>query len=222
MRAMTAATAVASLLVVTSAAQWLAASAMGQTQTASDCVTIGKPAPQVDYTYEHIESSGNKSRYSNRWEAVTDTGSRVRITQAGGTMIQVNEHHIADDVTVLDRSTKQNGNGGVIDSTVFRPGIVGDPAFRACAGKSWRIPPVTASYQSAKAKAAAATPAGTLRIVAIHEAITVPAGKFDTVHYIRTSQSSDEYWKSIEHGVVVKHIATVRGAVVTEVLLSVK
>jgi len=50
----------------------------------------------------------------------------------------------------------------------------------------------------------------------------VPAGQFNTVHYIRTSQSTDEYWKSLDHGVVVKHMATVRGAVVTEVLVSIK
>lgn len=50
----------------------------------------------------------------------------------------------------------------------------------------------------------------------------MPAGQFDTVHYIRTSQSTDEYGKSIDHGVIVKHIGTLPGAAVTEVLLSVK
>ena len=67
-----------------------------------------------------------------------------------------------------------------------------------------------------------ATPAGTLRIVAIREKVTVPAGTFDAVHYIRTSQSTDEYWKSLEHGVIVKHIGTLPTGVVTEVLLSIK
>jgi hypothetical protein len=81
---------------------------------------------------------------------------------------------------------------------------------------------VTATYQSTQANASAQTPAGTLRIIAIREKVTVPAGEFDTVHYVRTSQSTDEYWKSIEHGVVVKHVATLPGAVATHVLLSVK
>jgi len=99
---------------------------------------------------------------------------------------------------------------------------VGDPAFRACAGRSWTIPSVTASYQSGATKASAATPAGTLRIVAIREKVTVPAGTFDAVRYVRTSQSTDEYWKSTEHGVVVKHIGTLPNAVVTEELVAIK
>jgi len=105
---------------------------------------------------------------------------------------------------------------------VFQPGIIGDTGFRACAGRSWPIPSVTASYQSGQTKASTSTPAGTLRVVAIHEKITVPAGTFDTVHYIRTSQSTDEYWKSIEQGVVVKHVGTLPNAVVTETLISIK
>ena len=50
----------------------------------------------------------------------------------------------------------------------------------------------------------------------------MPAGSFDTVHYVRTSQSNDEYWKSIEHGVVVKHIATTPVGTVTEVLVEIR
>jgi hypothetical protein len=50
----------------------------------------------------------------------------------------------------------------------------------------------------------------------------VPAGTFDAVRYIRTSQSTDEYWKSIEHGVVVKHIGKVNGQTITETLISIK
>jgi hypothetical protein len=143
----------------------------------------------------------------------------VRLPVRRGTEIQVSEHHIVDDVMVLDRQRKVNANGGVIDATAFRPGVVGDSAFRACAGRSWPIPSVTATYQSGQINASSGTPAGTLTIIAIRERVTVPAGQFDMVHYIRTSQSTDEYWKSIDHGVVVKHIATLTGAVVTEVLL---
>jgi hypothetical protein len=163
-----------------------------QTALASDCVTIGKPGPSVGYTYEHTESTGGKSQYTSRWEEVTAAGSRVRTTRAGGTVVQVNEHHIVDDVMVLDRSTQLNGNGGVDGATAFRPGLVGDPAFRACAGRSWPIPPVTATYQSSQTTASSPTPPGTLRIIAINEKMTVPAGTFNTVHYVRTSQSTDE------------------------------
>lgn len=188
----------------------------------SNCVSIGKPQPSVAYTYEHSESAGKGSRYTDQWESVTDRGSRVRVTRGNNTQLHANEHHVVDDVTVLDRTTKMSPGGGVIDSTAFRPGIISDLAFRACAGRSWPIRPVTASYQSDRNKASAQTPVGILRIVAIREAITVPAGKFETVHYIRTSQSTDEYWKSIEHGVVVKHVGRLPGGVVTEVLLSIR
>ena len=190
--------------------------------TAQDCVTIATPNSALGYTYQHVESTGGKSRYTDHWESVTVTGSRVRTTRGGVVSVQVNRHHIADDVAVLDETRRMNARGGAVESTVFRPGIVSDPAFRACAGRSWRIPSVTASYRSAQTTASAASPAGTLKIVAIREAITVPAGTFDTVHYIRTSQSIDEYWKSIEHGVVVKHIGRLPRAAVTDVLVAIK
>lgn len=199
-----------------------AMSAAGQDAATPNCVAIGTPKPSLGFTYQHTESTGATSQYTQHWESVSPTGSRVRVTGTTGTIIQVNEHRIVDDVMVLDRSSKLNSNGGVIDATAFRPGIVGDPAFRACAGRSWRIPSVTATYQSTQNRASAGTPAGTLTIVAIREALTVPAGRFDTVHYIRTSQSRDEYWKSTEHGVIVKHIATLPNAVVTEVLVSIR
>jgi hypothetical protein len=190
--------------------------------TAQDCVNIAPPKPALAYTYQHVESTGKKTFYTDHWESVTATGSRVRTTRGGAVSVQVNRHHIADDVAVLDETRRMNARGGAVESTLFRPGIVSDPAFRACAGRSWRIPSVMASYRSQQTAASAASPAGTLKIVAIREAITVPAGTFATVHYIRTSQSVDEYWKSIEHGVVVKHIGRLPRAVVTDVLVAIK
>ena len=216
--------AVVTTIACAAAAAWhgRGVSATEQGALPANCVTIATPKPSVGYTYDHAESTGNRSQYTQHWESVTTTGSRVRVTGPRGTEIQVSEHHIVEDVMVLDRQSKTNAKGGVIDATAFRPGLVGDPAFRACAGRSWPIPSVTATYQSTQTKASAGTPAGTLKIVAIREKVTVPAGQFDTVHYIRTSQSTDEYWKSIDHGVVVKHIATLPRAVVTEVLVSIK
>lgn len=190
--------------------------------SAQDCVTISTPRPALGYTYQHVESTGKKTVYTDHWASVTETGSRVRTTRGGAVTIQVNRHHIANDVAVLDESRQLNPRGAVTQSTLFRPGIVSDPAFRACAGRSWRIPAATASFRSAQHSASAATPAGTLKIVAIRESVTVPAGTFATVHYIRTSQSVDEYWKSIEHGVVVKHIGKLPAARVTDVLIAIK
>jgi hypothetical protein len=187
-----------------------------------DCVTIGTPKPGVTYHYTHAQSNGVTTQTSHQWETVTPTGSRVKNVGPAGTQIQVNEHHIVDDAAVLDRTSKESATGVVLEATSFKPGLVSDPAFRACAGQTWAIPSVTAAFQSQQQKASAQTPAGNLRIVAIRERITVPAGTFDTVRYIRTSQSVDEYWKSIEHGVVVKHIATVSGVTITETLTAIK
>ena len=193
-----------------------------QDRAGADCVTIGKPDPGREYAFTHVESTGKTTQTTQRWETVTDTGSRVRTTGPAGVVIQVNEHRIVNDAMVLGRSTKLDANGMQMDATSFKPGLVGDPAFRACAGQSWQIPPVTAQYQSGSVRVSSATPTGSLRIVALREKITVPAGTFETVHYIRTSQSVDEYWKSLEHGVVVKHIAKVGGHVVTETLTAIK
>jgi hypothetical protein len=199
-----------------------AAPAAAKTKPAAPCTAIGTPKPSLGFTYEHSESTGNKSQYTSYFEEVTTTGSRIRTTRGAGTVIQVNEHRVVDDVTVLDRTTNRTSQGDTINSTVFKPGLVGDPAFRACAARSWPIPSVTAMHDSTVSQVSSATPAGTLRIVAVREPLTVPAGKFTTVHYIRTSQSTDEYWKSIEHGVVVKHIATLPNSVVTDVLVLIK
>ena len=190
--------------------------------TGSDCVTIGKPKPDLVYTYRHVESTGNSTETTQQWESVTETGSRVKITGPAGSMSQVNEHRIVDDVAVLQRTTKLDAYGTPSESTAFSPGLISDPAFRACAGRSWTIASVAATFRSSRIKATSATPAGTLRIVALRERITVPAGTFDTVRYVRTSQSTDEYWKSLEHGVIVKHTATVNGQLVTETLVSIK
>jgi len=187
-----------------------------------DCVTIGTPKPSVTYVYQHAETNGRMTQVTNVWESVTDSGSRLRTDGPTGVTVQANEHRIVDDVAMIEKSTKLDERGGVIDTTLFRPGIVGDPAFRACAGRSWTIPAVTATYQSRQANASAPSPAGTLRILSIRERITVPAGTFDAVRYVRTSQSTDEYWKSIEHGVVVKHTGTLPVGTVTDVLVSIR
>jgi hypothetical protein len=201
----------------------LDATMLGQRAGAGDCAAIGKPKASATYVYQHTEPGGRATRVDNRWESVTETGSRLRANGPAGLFVQVNEHHIEDDVAVLDKSTKLGPDGQALDSTTFTPGLVSDPAFRACAGRSWQIRPVTATFQqSGQTKASAQTPAGTLRIISIHETISVPAGSFDTVHYVRTSQSTDDYWKSIEHGVIVKHTGTLPIGTVSETLVEIR
>jgi hypothetical protein len=186
------------------------------------CVTIGTPEPTASYVIQHSESNGKTTTITQVWESVTETGSRMKWTGPAGNWIQVTDHHIQDDVSVLDRTSKLDMNGAVTEVTSFRPGIVGDPAFRACAGRTWQIPAVTALFQSGTLKVTQQTPAGSLRIVNIRERVTVPAGTFETVHYVRTSQSADEYWKSIDRGVIVKHIGKVNSVTITETLTAIK
>ena len=187
---------------------------------ALDCVTIGRPKPTVTYVMNHVESAGKTSLVTQVWERVDEQGSRLKWTGPAGSWLQVNEHHIVDDVAVLDRTSKLSLNDAPVESTSFsRPGLVADPAFRACAGRSWQISAVTAVFQSGTLKVSSLTPSGALRIIAVRERVTVPAGTFEAVHYTRTSQFVDEYWKSLEHGVVVKHIGKVDGNTVTETLI---
>ena len=186
----------------------------------SNCVSIGTPKPGVGYTYSHVESTGNSSEYTQYWDRLTPTESRVRIVKAGQDLVQTSIYKVVDDVAHITRMTKAGG-GRVIDSTTFNPGLVSDPIFRACAGKSWAVPSVALVFDG-PTSARANTPAGRLSIVAIRGTQTVPAGTFDTVEYVRTSQSRDVYWKSTLHGVIVKHIASVAGNSVTETLIRIK
>lgn len=189
----------------------------------SDCVTIGIPKPTKTYVMSHVENNGKSTTVTQIWERVDEKGSRLKWTGPAGSWLQVNDHHIVNDVAVLDRTAKLGLNEVVTEATTFsKPGLVADPAFRACPGKSWQISPVTAFFQSGTLKVSSQTPAGALRIISVRERVTVPAGTFETVHYTRTSQSVDEYWKSLEHGVIVKHLAKVGGNSVTETLMSIK
>lgn len=187
-----------------------------------DCVKIGTPNPKKTYVTSHVESTGKSSTVSAIWESVTEKGSRHKWTAPAGTFYQFTDHRIVNDATLIERMAKHDVNERLLEATTFRPGLVGDPAFRACIGKTWNIPAVTAFFQSGTLKVSSQTPVGTLKILSINARVTVPAGTFTAVHYTRTSQSFDEYWKSLEHGVVVKHIAKVAGNTVTEQLMSIK
>ena len=229
MTRLNAAAVLAGLLVAGVLTAW---SRAAHAQTAGDCVTIGKPASSTDYNYERRDSSGTVTQYTQRWEEVTDTGARLRATRRDArgvttTELIQNEHHIVDDVGVIEVTTTSDAGGRVTGRTTFRPGAMGDPAFRACAGRSWSIPAVTATYASGQRTTSAQTYAGTMTIVAVRESVTVPAGQFDAVRYTRTlaaptGRSVDEYWKSIEHGVVVKHTSQLPGWTSTETLQSIR
>jgi hypothetical protein len=198
-----------------------------QAPRGGDCVKIGTPKASVGYSYERRDSSGTVSRYTHYWEEITVNGSRLRTVLGPKVVVQVNRHHIDDDVSVIDSTSSTESGGGAKNTTTFQPGVVGDPAFRACAGRSWTIRAATARHVSAQGNASAQTFSGTLAIVALREPVSVPAGTFDTVRYLRTlstpvGKSVDEYWKSLEHGVVVKHTSKLPGGASTELLQAIR
>lgn len=199
----------------------------------SKCVTIGKPKPNLGFTYRQTESGGNSSAFTDRWEEFTTTGSRLVTKKSGprgqGAITTVNRHHVENDLLILDHSKQTGADGGVrIDnSTSYKPGVVADPAGRACMNGTWPIGTVKVTSLSAQGQFSGMSDSGTLQIIAIHESITVPAGTFDTVRFRRTMTSAagvavDEYWKSTEHGVTVKRVHTMPGGGVTAILQAIK
>ena len=85
---------------------------------------------------------------------------------------------------MIESTSSSRAGRGPSEKTTFRPGVVGDPAFRACADRSWPIREAMASHVSAQgATASAPTYAGTLKIVSIRESVSVPAGQFETVRF---------------------------------------
>ena len=191
---------------------------------AGNCVALGTPKPALEYSYRLSDSRGTSSDFASVWDEVTPTASRVRTTRAGrgGAIESASRYRIVDDVTVIEETAQSDAG-----TTTFSPGVVGDPFGRACAGRSWPITSVTATNRSARGSFAARSDAGELKMLGIHESVTVPAGRFDTVHYTRTTTGArgtivDEYWKSIEHGVTVRHQSAVAGVKLTEELQAIR
>ncbi len=201
----------------------------GQAQApAAKCVALGAPNPAVLYTYRYADRSGG-TEYTNQWKQLSATGSELVTTRANGMSTYVSRHSVSNDVFVLESSsaTGVDPGGPFSNSMTYTPGAIGDPAFKACEGQSWPIAVVSATSKSARGAFSFKTDPGTMTIVSINEAVTVPAGTFNTVRYTKTMNSGrgqllDEFWKSIEHGVTVKRNSTQPGSVATEVLVAVK
>ena len=214
--------------IVCSPPAQVARAEQAQIKPTTNCVTIGSPKPDRGYTYRQIQSGAGTSEFTDWWEEFTKTGSRLLTTKArtkGPGILTVNRHRVAGDVLILDNSS-QSGTGAGGNSS-YRPGLVSNPAFRACDGRSWPVAGVMVTNQSAQGTFSAMSDAGTLKIVAIRESITVPAGRFDTVHWVRNLDSRagltlNEYWTSIEHGVVVKRMHTMSGVVISATLLAIE
>ena len=217
------------LLLAGSVATGLAAQQVTKAPTptpAPGCAPIGTPQPSRVYTYELHPSTGRTTTSTEQWESVTPTGSKVRTTGPDGVIVQINSHKFVNNVAMLSLSMKTTAKGVLMSSTDFSPAMVSDPVVSACPGASWNIAPVTVIYRPASGKGGNANMSGgSLRIVTVREKVTVPAGTFDTVHYVRTvSTSTDEYWKSLDQGVIVKQYSRLAAGagVVSRTLMSIK
>jgi len=205
--------------------------ASAQSSPPAKCVAIGAPKPTTSFTYRYADTSG-AVEYANRWEQLTPAGSRLlttRLSPGPGQTTYVSQHRVVDDVFVLDGSTAAGTDPGgpFNNSMTYAPGAIGDPAFRACEGKTWTIAAVSATSKSARGSFSTKTDPGEMKIIGIHESMTVPAGTFDTVHYMKTMNSGrgqvvDEFWKSIEHGVTVRRNSRQPGSVASEMLIGIK
>lgn len=210
--------AAASLLAATGAHAQVAAAT-------ANCVVFGKPKPTTTYVYRRSDSSGPVTQYSHRWTEFTAERASVSVVRGKVNEVVVNQHKIEDDVTMIAAMVSRSSSG--TSRTDFRPAMTGDPMFRACAGRTWNIKAVAATYTAGAQVSTAYTYAGTMRIVSLRETIQVPAGRFECVRYTRTlstrtGPSLDEYWKSVDHGVVVKQVSKVGGWTSTSELAAIK
>ncbi|MGQ0429479.1 MAG: hypothetical protein ACT4UQ_06075 [Gammaproteobacteria bacterium] len=192
---------------------------------AAECVNFGKPRPTTTYVYRRSEPNGKSSQYSHRWTEFTAERAGVSVARGSVNEVVANRHKIEDDVTMIAATASRTSNGS--SRTDFRPAVMGEPMFRACAGRSWKIRAVAATYTAGAQVTTAQTYPGTMNIVSLREAIQLPAGRFECVRYTRTlstpsGPSHDEYWKSIEHGVVVKQVSKVAGWTSTSELVAIK
>jgi hypothetical protein len=189
------------------------------------CVEFGKPDPATTYLYRRSDSGGPVTQYSHRWTEFTAERASVAVARGKVNEVVMNKYKVQDDVSMIAATASRSSSGS--SRTDFRPALMGEPVFRACAGRTWKIKAVAATYTAGSQVSTASTFAGTMKIVSLRETIQVPAGRFQCVRYTRTlatptGPSLDEYWKSIEHGVVVKQVSKLGGATSTTELNAIK
>lgn len=189
------------------------------------CVTFGKPQPTTTYSYRRSDSNGTVAQYTQRWTEFTAERASVAVVRGKVNEVVTNKHKMQDDVSMIAATASRTSNGS--SRTDFRPALMGEPMFRACAGRTWTIKAVAATYTAGSQVSTANTFPGSMKIGSLRESIQVPAGRFECVRYTRTlttptGPSLDEYWKSIEHGVVVKQVSKVGGWTSTTELTAIR
>jgi len=184
---------------------------------AEDCVRVGRPKLGVKYAFHFTDPVGTISTSTTEYLAVSDTWLRVRLTQTGafGTIETVNDStlRVEDDLVVVEKmvSSGTNAHGAFENTVTFQPARIGDPASRACSGRTWSMPPVAVSTVGSQGGSSETTlDPGTGRVIAVGESVTVPAGTFKTVHYEKISDGAhghvvESAWVSVADGVGVKY-----------------
>src|SRR5262245_61768802 len=206
---------------------------VARAQQEQQCVAISAPRTDVDFVYRYTASSGEVSESTTRWLQFTPTSSRLRMTRNGpnGPLVTTEEtqHAVENDLLVMltDTVTGTDEAGAFSSSMTYSPGMIVMPAFRACAGQTVTISPVSQTTKSNQRTTTALSDAGVLKVIAVDEQITVPAGTFGTVRFTRTLNKSrgtevTEVWRSILHGVTVKRVVTSPRSTATEVLQAIK
>ena len=204
-----------------------------RSQQSAQCVAISAAKTEVDFVYRYTASSGDVSESTMRWLQFTPTSSRLRTTRIGskGPMVttEETEHTIENDLLVMrvDTVTGTDEAGAFSSSMTYSPGLIVMPAFRACVGQTVTIPAVTQTTKSNQRTSTAPSDSGELKIIAVDEQVTVPAGTFSAVRFTRTLNKSrgtevTEVWRSTQHGVTVKRVVTTPRTTATEVLLAIR
>lgn len=191
----------------------------------ADCVAFGQPRSTTTYVYRRSDPGAPVTEYSHRWTEFTAERASVAVVRGKVNEAVTHKYKVQDDVSMIAATASRTSTGS--SRTDFRPALMGEPMSRACAGRTWKIKAVAATYTAGSQVSTASTFAGTMKIVSLRETIQVPAGRFECVRYTRTlatpaGPSLDEYWKSVEHGVVVKQVSKVGGRASTTELTAIQ
>lgn len=197
------------------------------------CHTFGLVAAGRKATYHTVAQGGNVD-FTITWisDTPTQTKTTQKVTTAQGT---------ADVETVLDgevfgqlrglRHLNVKGSQtvpiiGKITTEVdinFVPTLTQGPAAGWCPGYTWSVPPVTETIVTTtpqgQTQNVITTVGSTGEVLAVHDEIIVPAGKFDTVKYrgVLVNGSAVQTaitWVSTQFNIVVRQ-DTVEGSTVT-------
>lgn len=169
--------------------------------------------------YKYKPTSGTESKYESEIE-VTETsgGKRSHSTIIG-------KGYIENGVSYATFSQTTTSDGSVI-TTTFEPGYLGLPYRVFCLNQTFSRESVTYSVTYSPPLPSITDPiigktqAVNIKIEAIEDIVTTPAGTFRTVRITNTSQqynTVDTQWISIDDGINIKNITPTSEEFVTKI-----